>query len=415
MKKVLNTVILMFLASILFACQSEESISISDENLEKAIRTELNIEDDEPINENVIKEIEELNLADESIQQLDGIQHFNALENLDLQNNKIEDFSLLEELENLTSVNVIGNPSVSEHQSFFDNLSAKGVEVTSVLVREVVGEPDGPGGFLWKVENGDTTVYLQGTIHMATEDLFPLNKAIEQAYVDSDVVVPEIDLTNINPLALQGLTMELATFSDGTTLRDHLSSELYTELDTVMQEFNMPLQMMENLQPWFIAQTIQQLMIQQLGYSAGVDEYFLAKADEDNKEIIALETPEEQLGLFANTTMDYQVQMLEESLVDIDEFDAQMKEMLHLYKEGNAEELLDSLTVEGVEMTEDEALFMEALNDNRNYGMAESIVEFLEEDNGDTYFVIVGSLHFLLEPHIISILEDEGYEVEKVL
>lgn len=46
--------------------------------------------------------------------------------------------------------------------------------------------------------------------------------------------------------------------------------------------------------------------------------------------------------------------------------------------------------------------------------MAEEITKFLESGEDQTYFVIVGSLHLILEPHVISILEEEGYEVEHI-
>ena len=65
-------------------------------------------------------------------------------------------------------------------------------------------------------------------------------------------------------------------------------------------------------------------------------------------------------------------------------------------------------------MSVEEEAYMEALNDNRNYGMAEEITKFLESGEDQTYFVIVGSLHLILEPHVISILEEEGYEVEHI-
>src|SRR5690625_1478137 len=49
----------------------------------------------------------------------------------------------------------------------------------------------GQGGFLWRVDNEDTTVYLQGTIHIGPQSFYPFNDAIESAYEEADVVVPE--------------------------------------------------------------------------------------------------------------------------------------------------------------------------------------------------------------------------------
>src|SRR5699024_6306560 len=79
------------------------------------------------------------------------------------------------------------------------------------------------GGFLWKVENGDTTIYLQGLIRVGSEDFYPLNEEIEQAYESSDVVLPEIDLFNINDETDGPLMNELAINLEGRNLQDDLS------------------------------------------------------------------------------------------------------------------------------------------------------------------------------------------------
>ncbi|MFD2042881.1 TraB/GumN family protein [Ornithinibacillus salinisoli] len=411
MKRSICNIIILVLAVFLFACQSED-ISFTDEKLEAAIRAEIDKSEGQLSDED-LDGITELDLSDQEIEELNGIEKLDELEVLFLQNNNIRDFSVLEKLDSLKEVTIAGNP-FDQDSDVFVHLADQDIEVITTLEVEVVGTPDGPGGFLWKVENGTTTVYLQGTIHAATEDFYPLNEKIEQAYAESDIIVPEIDLNNVNPFEVQGITTELAAYQDGTTLQDHIPEELFTELEATLHGLGMPIQMLQNFKPWFLSSTIQQLMIEQLGYTHGVDEYFLNRADQDNKQVIGLETVEEQLSIYADTSHAYQVQMLEDSLIDIEEFDQHLQEMFSLYKEGNSDKLLASLTDENMVASAEDQAFMEALNDNRNYGMADTIKEFLEKDSGDTYFVIVGSLHLLLEPHIVSILEEEGFEVERV-
>lgn len=413
MKRLFTNLLVVMLALVITACQSEEAISFSDEQLEEALRGEIEKPDGE-LYETDFDELVELDLSGLGISDLTGMEVMDGLETLSLEDNDINDFSLLKDLEGLEEVNVMNNPIDEEHQALFDDLAEQGVVVHFTEETEVVGSPDGPGGFLWKVENGDTTVYLQGTIHAGTEDFYPLNEKIEDAYREADVVVPEIDITDLNVMEVQQLTMDLGVYEDGTTIEDHIPEDVYSELATTLEELGLPLQMVENFKPWFLSSTIQQLMTEQLGFMHGVDQYFLDRATQDDKEIIALETVEEQLSIFADTSDDYQIQMLEDSLVDIDDYEQDMLELFSLYKEGDVDELLTTLTDAEVEPSAEEQAFMEALNDERNYGMADTIAEFLEEDSGDTYFVIVGSLHLIMEPHVVSILEDEGYEVEHV-
>lgn len=242
----------------------------------------------------------------------------------------------------------------------------------------------------------------------------PLNKRIEEAYAKSDIIVPEIDLNNLNLFDMQATTMELASYTDGSTIKDHISAELYETLEDAYSDLGYSINMFTQFRPWFHSNLVQNFMTEELGYIEGVDLYFLNRAEQDQKQVIGLETVESQLAIFADTSQQLQIDMLEESLISLEEYESQMEDMFTLYMEGNPNKLLDYLSVDAAEPTPEEKAYMEALNDNRNYQMAEKIANFLEKDSGDTYFVIVGSLHLLMEPHIRSILEEDGYTVELI-
>jgi len=415
MKQVKFGFTMFLLMFLLAACQTGEPVTIGDEQLEEALREEIGKEEGDLYEED-FEDMEELDLSGNNISNISDLVIIHNLQVLSLENNEIADISPLQELENLSEVNVEENPIESEdQQEILDQLSELGVIVHQTEEKEVVGRDDGPGGFLWKVENGETTVYLQGTVHVGPEEFYPLHTEIENAYAEADVVVPEIDITSVNPFEMQEVMMELGTYQDGTTIEDHIPEDVHEELVSTLEELGFPYELAEMYQPWILASTIQSLMTEQLGYLYGVDEYFLTRASEDGKDIIDLETVEDQLGIFADTSDEYQVEMLKDVLMDVEDYDEELQTLLSVYAEGDVKELLALTTVdEDVEMSEEEESFMTALNDNRNYDMAETITGFLEEDNDLTYFVIVGSLHLIEEPHIISILEEEGFEAEHV-
>lgn len=414
LKRILRFGLLLTFLLLLASCQlnkEAEVVYFTDYQLEQIIREELRLPEGDILPED-LKTITELDLSSQRIKSIDGIEYLDHVKTLNLQNNKIADFSPLEGMDSLEEVNIGGNPYETE---IIEKLENKNIVVLTKVEVEVRGNEDGPGGFLWKVENGDTTVYLQGTIHLATEEFYPLNRKIEEAYAKSDIIVPEIDMNNINMLDMQAMTMELATYTDGSSIEDHLAPELYEKLTSSYTDLGYSITMFANYKPWFHSTLIQNLMTEELGFIEGVDFYFLDRAEEDQKQVIGLETVEEQLSIFADTTPEYQSEMLEESLIELDEFESQMHDMFNLYLEGNPDKLIEYLIVEDAETTAEEEAYMQALNDDRNYNMAEQIAKFLEEDSGDTYFVIVGSLHLLLEPHIRSILEEKGYTIEQVL
>lgn len=80
--------------------------------------------------------------------------------------------------------------------------------------------------------------------------------------------------------------------------------------------------------------------------------------------------------------------------------------------EESSEEQLVTMLSDGLNGADEE--YSNALNDERNIDMAHSIDELLQQNSGQTYMVIVGSAHLVVEPTISSELEKKGYEVEKV-
>lgn len=270
------------------------------------------------------------------------------------------------------------------------------------------------GGFLWKVENDDTTVYLQGTIHVGNEDFYPLNKKIEDAYEESDVVLPEIDLNEVDPSISQTLMMELAMYEDGQTIADDLTEDTYAALEEILQENGMSIEMVQQFKPWFMEMLLMEFALEETEYSPeyAVDQYFLDRAAEDGKEIRELESFEDQLMMLSGFSDELQLEMLENAILNYDDMAEELDEITAHWLSGATGELSGTTDVE--ETFEGYEEYMEEMNTNRNIGMADTILELLEEDSGKTYFVFVGAMHMVEEPSIVSLIEDDGYEVEHI-
>ena len=52
--------------------------------------------------------------------------------------------------------------------------------------------------FLWTASSTSATAHILGSIHLAREDLYPLDPRIEQAFLGSDVLVVELDATRLD-------------------------------------------------------------------------------------------------------------------------------------------------------------------------------------------------------------------------
>src|SRR5699024_9342715 len=133
-----------------------------------------------------------------------------------------------------------------------DALGDDGDKSSMNASKEERGLGRGQGGFLWRVDNEDTTVYLQGTIHIGPQSFYPLNDAIESAYEEADVVVPEIDITSVGAFTELKTTLDQGVSDDGETIEDHIPGDVYDKLIEVLEDFNLDPERFVAFKPWML-------------------------------------------------------------------------------------------------------------------------------------------------------------------
>ena len=80
-------------------------------------------------------------------------------------------------------------------------------------------------GLLWKADNGEgNTLYLLGSIHTDVNNTYPFHKQLRDIILNADQVTFELDFNDQAQIA-EFAAMQV--YSDGTTLADHVSPELY--------------------------------------------------------------------------------------------------------------------------------------------------------------------------------------------
>ena len=164
----------------------------------------------------------------------------------------------------------------------------------------------GSRGLLWKAVNGDNTLYLLGTIHMDRSNAYPLHKSVRDALNAAQVVSFELDLNDQEGMALLA---SLQTYSDGTTLADHISPELYARVQAAAVALGMGPNDFDSYKPWALASTFGVLSLQDDTTSANamaVDSYINAYAVNAGKTIDAVETYAFQGGIFDGLSAEYQ-------------------------------------------------------------------------------------------------------------
>ncbi|WDQ34209.1 TraB/GumN family protein [Paenibacillus marchantiae] len=266
----------------------------------------------------------------------------------------------------------------------------------------------GGRGFMWEVESNGNTVYLVGSMHIADESFYPLREEFEEAFTEADYLGVEIDISKAADEAQQKIVLDLGSYQDGTTLKDHISSETYAQVGDILKKNGLEANALDTFKPWVVESTLASLKSMKAGYeaSSGVDLYFIQKAIERKLPVIELESYQSQLGMFNDFSKELQEKTLKATLDNFDVLDDSVNQMAEMWKTGNDEQLL-KLT----NSFSDDEEYNKAMLTDRNIGMSDKIDGYLKNGKGEEYFIVVGAAHYLGDHGIVKLLKDKGYTV----
>jgi uncharacterized protein YbaP (TraB family) len=263
----------------------------------------------------------------------------------------------------------------------------------------------------WQVQSDTATVYLLGSIHYADESFYPLRREIEEAFYLSDHLVVEINIDDAKARRYRDLIKEKGSYQGEATIRDEITYQTYRKLESVLRRLDMPMEMVHKQKPGILVLTLTSIQVMRMGFmpEMGIDAYLLRNASRTGKDIIELETIDEQIDIFLNIS-DGDL-LLREALFSLDEAEMQMMDMVYCWKDGDEaciESILfdDALTSYPSFVSIYDVLFF-----RRNEDMANDIKTFLGSKG--TYFVVVGAGHLVGDRSIPELLKQAGYEVQR--
>jgi hypothetical protein len=260
---------------------------------------------------------------------------------------------------------------------------------------------------MWQIDGASNSIYLLGSIHMLREKDHPIPSAIYDAYAQAEALIMEIDMDDIDPVAEQALATELGLIQDGRTLRDLMGPELYAQAESLAQELQIPLKLLEKSEPWYAAINVEMMMLMRMGFNPmqGIEFHLSEIAKRDNKEIFGLETTRQQLefldGLSPEAQRDLLIQTLSESM----ELTEVMDKLIDAWRYGDIEFLEKNLLVDMQEIDE----LHQTIVVNRNRNWVVKIQELLREK--DDYLIIVGALHLVGKEGVPNLLSQRGFDV----
>ncbi len=257
---------------------------------------------------------------------------------------------------------------------------------------------------LWRIEKpGQKASWLFGTMHMICKEDYVWTPAMENALKQSETVCFEMDMDD--PAVLMQVAMGLIDNS-GKKLRDHFTPEQYARLDKyITDSLQGNLAMFDQMKPF----ALQALFLTKGGVCDSFLSYeneIVRQAQQDNKQVAGLETPEQQLAVINNIPADSVVAAIMNMVENPGQDWMQYREMTTLYR---AQDLLGLHRLIGNAKGMDGVLNI--FLDDRNRQWVGSMEKMMKKD---VVFFAVGAGHLGGENGVISLLRQEGYTITPV-
>lgn len=264
---------------------------------------------------------------------------------------------------------------------------------------------------LWEISGKGLaeSSFLFGTIHIIDKEDYFLPEGTLSAIDNSQNVVFEIDMTQMNDMSKMMPLMNKAFMDNNTTLKDLLSDEDYTLVQNHFKEIGLPLFFLEKIKPMFLTVFASGDMNPGDLQSGAIKSYEMELAEiaqNSNKTIGGLETIEYQISIFDSIPYKAQADMLVESIKGSDLGDDQLVELVNLYKNQDIDGLYK--VMQGDEnITEYEDVLLVQRNKNWIPIMSNLMAK-------NRSFFAVGAGHLGGSNGVIQLLRSEGYKVEAV-
>ncbi len=260
---------------------------------------------------------------------------------------------------------------------------------------------------VWVASSAKAKVYLAGSFHMLRNSDYPLPDEFVKAFKDSRKIVFEVPLGQESSMAN---LLGLAFYSDGTTLKDHISKDAYFKAESFCKERNYPMKQFEFFKPTVFIMTLTVLEMSRIGADPqkGIDYFFNDKAVQDGKTTESLEAIDEQINLLASIDENMGSDQILESIGELKKIERMLEESLAVWKKGD-ESAMENLFIK--EIKNYPQLYKSIIVDRNNKWLTK-ISGYL--NGSENTMVIVGAAHLVGPDGLVNLLRKKGYKVAKL-
>jgi uncharacterized protein YbaP (TraB family) len=260
---------------------------------------------------------------------------------------------------------------------------------------------------MWKATSGSNVVYLLGSIHLGSKDMYPLPKVVDDAFARSKALVVEVDINGIDQTDMQQQIMTLGMYPGDDTLWTHLSKPTADLTKKFFAKYDIPEVAAAKFKPWMagIMASVLPMMKAGMDPNLGIDKHFLDLA-KGKKKIEQAETADFQLKLLSSLPDNLADVYLSWTIGEISKSKEQDLKLEKLWKSGDADALNTVMSEHPKELDG----LMRSMLEDRNPHMADVAEKYLKNGGGPCFFV-VGAGHLIGKEGVIAILQSRGYTI----
>lgn len=262
-----------------------------------------------------------------------------------------------------------------------------------------------PKGLLWEISGNGLSQpsYIFGTIHLICPDIFFVPKGTEEKFKTAQQVFLEIDMDDPQMMMK---TQKLMMSADGKKLKDIMKESDYKAFSEYFKKTSgMDVAVFGSAKP-MVYMSVALMKSAGCPMPKSYEEYFVKEAKIEKKEVLGLETIEDQLAVMDKATIEQQVSWLMDAVKETENSKI-YAQMIDLYKKQDIEALtkLISEQMVGMKGMQDELL----VKRNQNW------IPVMEQNiRQKSTFFAVGAGHLGGEKGVLKLLQLKGYTMKSL-
>ena len=275
------------------------------------------------------------------------------------------------------------------------------------LLFVLIAAPLSAAPALWKLSDGDTIIYLFGTIHMLPGGETWQSGPVKAAFDTADTLVLEV-LLPTDPREIATTMYRRGIGTNLPPVLDRLPPERKGALAAALRDSGIPDTWLPNMETWLISLTLAsaQLARQDIAAAQGVETQLRAVAG--IKKLIGLETLDQQFALFDTLSEADQRALLDATVGEMPTLRTQVNDILAAWRSGDTDRLANLLNAD-LRATPGIA---KALLTDRNARWADWIQTRMAAPG--TVFLAVGAGHLAGPSSVQAMLAKRGLKAARV-